>query len=96
MGRRQGKTGPLLIGTTAHDRGGAIHWLEAKRIFPSGEKAPDVRLRHGFGLHDEVLSRCDIVRPAGGFGDYNHLSGQNRARELFSTGFSDGVDKLKI
>lgn len=83
------KTCPLLIGTTACDRGGAIHWLEAKRMALRAKRPLMFVFGTGSGLHDEVLSRCDIVlRPiSGGFGDYNHLSVRTAAGIVFDRFF---------
>lgn len=70
------KDSPLLIGTTARNREGGFHWIEAKRTVLQKKQPVVFVFGTGAGLHEDVLEHCHIVlQPlSGGFGDYNHLS----------------------
>ena len=70
------KTHPLLVATTAREREGSIHWLEAKRRVLREKKPVLFVFGTGHGLHEDILQECTMVlRPlSGGPGDYNHLS----------------------
>ncbi len=83
------KEPPLIIGTSAKNREGAFHWLEAKRKILREKKAVLFVFGTGSGLHDEVLDQCSVIlQPlSGGAEDYNHLSVRTAAGVIFDRFF---------
>jgi tRNA (guanine37-N1)-methyltransferase len=70
------RSAPLIVGTSARSRKGAVHWLELKRRIVEEARPVVFLFGTGWGLDESVLASCDAqLQPIrGGEGAYNHLS----------------------
>lgn len=70
----QRRPAPLLVGTSARERGTTPYETLAERI-PGDSRDYLLLFGTGWGMTDELLGRCDcVLEPIRGQGAYNHLS----------------------
>jgi tRNA (guanine37-N1)-methyltransferase len=83
------KQRPLLVGTSAKNLPGSFHWLEAKRRMLREKKPVILLFGTGSGMHEELLSACDMLLSplSGGNGDFNHLSVRTAAGAMLDRFF---------